>query len=738
MEAEMTARSRRRLLLEMLEGRDAPAVFNVSTTADSGPGSFRQAILDADAHAGLDTIQFHVSTGPQTIAPLTALPDITDPVVVDGTSQNGYNGTPLIILNGSSAPVGTSGLVLSDHSGSTVRGLEIIDFSKDFTGTFIDAAGINIRNGGGHTIQGNYIGTDGTAADPNAYAGILLNNSANNVIGGTTAAARNVIAGNRGVGVYIANPLSTGNKVQGNYIGTDAAGTHAVPNGATNYSIGGIVIAGFGANGAVPTGQNSVGGTAAGAGNLIAFERFAVQVVGSAGNPILGNSMHDDGVGIILDSTFHPNHPAGQVVTGGNDHQNQPIISGIASAAAGQTGIQVTGSLVSTPNTQFRIELYRSTKSGADGWGNGQGESLIGTATVTTDAAGNATFNISAAAVPKGQFVVATATNMANSDTSPFSKPMAIPGSIGNGGGNPGTGKGFAIGAGTGEPRVWLYNADGSLRSTFLAYGAGFTGGVQVATADLNGDGVLDVVTAAGPGGGPHIKIFDGATGAVIGSFFAYSPTFTGGVSVAIGDVNGDGKLDIITGAGPGGGPHVKVFSGADGSVLASYFAYSPNFHNGIAVAAGDVDGDGKADIVTGALAGGGPHLRVWHDGTGQLMAETFAYQPQFNGGLAVAVGDFDGDGKADIAVGPQNGGPANIRVLSGTLTPLKDVEVYQDSYRDGTSLAMRDVDGNGEAEVLVTINAGGKPKVFGIKSTGEVAEVITPDAAIPGVVFIG
>jgi hypothetical protein len=748
MEARMTATRPRRLLLELLESRDAPAVFTVTTTADAGAGSLRQAILDADAHSGLDTISFQIASGPQVITPVTALPDITDPVVVDGASQPGYAGAPLIVLNGSAAPAGTSGLVLSNHTGSTVRGLEIINFSKDFTGTFVDAAGINIRNGGGHTIQGNYIGTDGSAADPNGYAGILVNSSANNLIGGTTTAARNVIAGNRGVGIYIANPLSTGNQVEGNYIGTDAAGVHALPNGAATVSIGGIVIAGFGAGGAIPNGKNSIGGTAAGAGNLIAFERYAVQVVGSAGNPILGNAMHDDGVGIILDSTFHPNHPATVTVTGGNDHQNQPVITGVATAGATVPGTQVTGTLNSTPNTQFRIELFSCIKNGADAWGNGQGGALIGTATVTTDAAGNASFTVMAPTVPAGQFIVATATNSATGDTSPFSPPMAVPNAVG--GGTGGTGQGYALAAASGEPRVWVYNADGTLKRTFLAYAASFTGGVHVAMADVNGDGVLDVITGAGPGGGPHVKVFDGATGAVLASFYAYDPSFRGGVNVAAADLTGDGKADIITGAGPGGGPHVKAFdlnlpstaagggAGVGVQTIASYFAYAPTFHGGVVVAAGDVDGDGKADIVTGAMAGGGPHLKVWHDATGQLMSEAFAYDASYTGGLVVAVGDFNGDGKADIAVGPQTGGPARIRVLSGTLADMKDIEVYQDNYRGGTEIAMRDVDGSGLAEVLVSVNAAGKPKVIGVKSTGTPADVLTPDATVPGTVFIG
>src|SRR5207244_8668400 len=121
--------------------------------------------------------------------------------------------------------------------------------------------------------------------------------------------------------------------------------------------------------------------------------------------------------------------------------------------------------------------------------------------------------------------------------------------------------------------------------------------------------GVQDIITGAGPGGGPHVKVFDGVTGQVIASFFAYDAGFTGGVNVTAGDVNHDGNADIITGAGPGGGPHVKVFSGADMSLLASFFAYDAGFTGGVNVAAGDLNADLHADIITGAGPGGGPHV---------------------------------------------------------------------------------------------------------------------------------
>src|SRR5262249_59645576 len=109
--------------------------------------------------------------------------------------------------------------------------------------------------------------------------------------------------------------------------------------------------------------------------------------------------------------------------------------------------------------------------------------------------------------------------------------------------------------------------------------------------------------------------VFDGATGqqlpGPLGSFFAYAPTFSGGVSVAAADVDGDGKADIITGAGIGGGPHVRVFSGADGHELMGFFAYSLAFTGGVIVAAGGINGHGHSDIVTSTGKGGGPHVTV-------------------------------------------------------------------------------------------------------------------------------
>lgn len=173
----------------------------------------------------------------------------------------------------------------------------------------------------------------------------------------------------------------------------------------------------------------------------------------------------------------------------------------------------------------------------------------------------------------------------------------------------------FSLTAG-GEPRVEFRTDTGTVVGSAQAL-AGYDGPVNLAVGDVNGDGVVDAVVAAGEGGGPQVRVINGATGGQLASFFAYGQDFRGGVSVAAADVTGDGKADIVTGAGAGGGPHVKVFDGATGRLVTDYFAYDESFQGGVGVAAVDLDGDGKAEVVTTPGAGGGPIVKVFDGTTG-------------------------------------------------------------------------------------------------------------------------
>jgi len=227
----------------------------------------------------------------------------------------------------------------------------------------------------------------------------------------------------------------------------------------------------------------------------------------------------------------------------------------------------------------------------------------------------------------------------------------------------------IVVGTGPGTPSaIATFNQTGSSSITFNGpYGA-FAGGVNVAAGDVNGDGQDEIITGAGAGGGPHVLVLtrNGQGGLdTLGSFYAYDPNFHGGVTVAAGDVDGDGKAEIITGAGPGGGPHVRAFKANGDSVFGTgFYAYGPNFSGGVNVAAGNLAGDGKAEIVTGAGPGGGPHVRTFNGDGSALGGGFFAYDPSFTGGVAVAVGNADGAAGSEIVTGPYVGGDPHVRAF--------------------------------------------------------------------------
>ncbi len=224
--------------MEVLEDRMLLSTFVVNNTNDSGAGSLRQAILDANANPGVDTIDFSISgSGVQTITPTSQLPTITDPVTIDGTSQSGYAaGQPIIELDGSQA--GNSIGLLFQIGGNTVEGLVICNFAQ--FGIVLDGS---TDLGHGNIIKANFIGTDssGTQSRPNG-AGILLFHSSQNLIGGLDAngklVAGNLISGNSQSGIEILDRLSTGNHIEGNFIGTDISGLSSLGNGLDGVFLG--------------------------------------------------------------------------------------------------------------------------------------------------------------------------------------------------------------------------------------------------------------------------------------------------------------------------------------------------------------------------------------------------------------------------------------------------------------------------------------------------------------------
>jgi parallel beta-helix repeat protein len=484
----------------------------VTNTNDSGPGSLRAAIEASDFDAGdVDRIVFNIpGTGIHTISLLSDL-SANEPVIIDGRTQPGFTSFPLIYL----VSGGATG-ALSVQNGSTIRALAFGGFSQraislqgnvnlvegnyvgvnpatgagapngrgvevSGTGNVIGGTTALARNvisgntvdgmrifGASNVVIGNYIGTDvsGTADLGNGANGVTLQFGggagvpSGNQIGGPTAAERNILSGNNQYGLLIDFGTS-GDLVQGNYIGTDVSGSAAIGNTAGGIRVNGqnAVIGGPAAGagnlisgnglaataagidiqsgtGAIVQGNrigtnaagtaalangigvtvngsnNGIGSTQAGGANVISGNTGAgVRVTSGTGNRILGNEISGNGaLGIDLGaaSGITPND-TGDGDIGPNNLQNFPILSAVATGVAGV--------LNSTPGRTFTIQFFANTA--CDPSGNGEGQTLLGQASVTTNASGTATIAVFAA--PEGQIVTATATSSVTNDTSEFS-----------------------------------------------------------------------------------------------------------------------------------------------------------------------------------------------------------------------------------------------------------------------------------------------------------------------------
>jgi uncharacterized repeat protein (TIGR01451 family) len=501
------------------------ATFTVTITNDSGAGSLRQALLDANTTAGANTIDFNIASGGLTIFPASALPFITNSVTIDGTTQPGYAGSPLVEVAGASAGSGVDGFKIF-ASNCVIRALAINRFTSN---------GVNILTNGNARIESCYIGlgTDGTTALANTFSGIYITNApgnlissnyiagnsqhgihlggagatnnsilgnvigldtigadkgntqdgvrlnaANNFVGDGTSAGRNVISGNNSDGIEILNAASTNNLVRGNYIGTGPAGTNRVSN-----SLDGILLNGSGAN--------IIGGTSAGAGNVISGNTSdGIELTGLAAafNQVLGNfigtdpsgtlSVSNQVHGINFTSNARTNTVGGTTFGAGNviafnaqdgisvaagtnnAFRGNSIFSnfdlgidlgtsGVTANDAGDvdgganilqnfplitgatnsaSGTVVAGTLNSKATTTFQIDLFANYAR--DATGNGEGQVYLGFTNVTTDGSGNGSFLASLPAVTlAGRFITATATDPFG-NTSEFSPCLAATSSL--------------------------------------------------------------------------------------------------------------------------------------------------------------------------------------------------------------------------------------------------------------------------------------------------------------------
>jgi len=252
----------------------------------------------------------------------------------------------------------------------------------------------------------------------------------------------------------------------------------------------------------------------------------------------------------------------------------------------------------------------------------------------------------------------------------------------------------------------------GEEESRFLAFDPNFNGSVNFAIADINNDNNQEIIIGAGVGGGPQVRIFD-ASGNLKNQFFAYDPKFRGGVNVAVGDIDGDGINEIITGAGIGGGPHIRIFN-EQGELKGQFFAYDSKFRGGVNVAVGDINGDSRSEIITGAGVGGGPHVRIFNE-KGELQGQFFAYENNFSGGVKVQVGNIYGDetkDKNEIIVSPGLGRSPEIKVFNSYGQEIEKFLAFSESFKSGVNLSLGDLNKDGLSEIIAGAGPGGTPHV--------------------------
>jgi parallel beta-helix repeat protein len=405
--------ARFRPVIEVLEARDLPSTFLVTTAADSGAGSLRAAILSANNHPEGNTIDFDIASGVQRIHLESPLPAIAYPVILDGSTQPGFSAVPLVVLDGTFAGpsadaltitggdstvrdlvihgFGGSGIVLSGQGGNAVTGNYIGTtaagnqaFANGERGIYINSSshntiggtttgsgnvisengwtGILIDNASQNVIEGNKIGTDVTGTQPlgNAGFGIRLHDGTDNQIGGTTSGARNVISANALSGVFIGID-STGNVLQGNYIGTDVSGSAAMGNERRGVEVSGAS-------------DNTIGGTAAGAGNVISANSWAGLVLeaGTTGALVQENFIGTDATG----TQALANGGHGIRVDGANDNTigGTTLHSGNVISGNGMSGLYIgDGSF----GNQVQGNHIGTTVSGLAALGNGERGVLI-------------------------------------------------------------------------------------------------------------------------------------------------------------------------------------------------------------------------------------------------------------------------------------------------------------------------------------------------------------------------
>ncbi|MCX6785494.1 MAG: S8 family serine peptidase [Candidatus Komeilibacteria bacterium] len=284
--------------------------------------------------------------------------------------------------------------------------------------------------------------------------------------------------------------------------------------------------------------------------------------------------------------------------------------------------------------------------------------------------------------------------------------------------------------AGKFVPQVLTVNESGQEQGNFLAYDKNFLGGVDLASADLNNDGQKEIITGAGTGGGPQVRIFK-SDGQVIGQFFAYDKKFNGGINIAAGDLDGDGVVEIITAPLGKLASQIKIFDSA-GKLKSQFLAYDKNFLGGVNLALSDINADGIKEIVTAPGPGSAPLVKVFN-GSGKLLENFLAYDNNFKGGVKVASADLYGDQRTEIITVPAGNFKPQVRLFS----PAGDIDLQwlaaAADYSGGLNLTAAGLENNSPAQIIISQNAGGTSEIKFFTILGQLTQSFPVWAGVYG-----
>jgi len=308
----------------------------------------------------------------------------------------------------------------------------------------------------------------------------------------------------------------------------------------------------------------------------------------------------------------------------------------------------------------------------------------------------------------------------------------------------------LAVGADTGsKPVIRVYDPrTNAVRYEQTVFDDTFTGGVRVASADFNGDGIEDAVVGTGPGISSLVRVLDGKTGKHLFTVQPFEREFIGGVYVAAGDLNGDGVPELIVTPDEGGGPVVAVYDNAGRQIVRFLGIDDGTFRGGSRAAIGDFNGDGKDDLIVAAGFGGGPRIAIFDGFTvpsgapTRLVSDFFAFEQGLRNGVFISAGDLNGDGRDDLIFGGGPGGGPRIRAAdafkllkAGSFNTLDEVPDAQlanfiagnESDRGGIRVGAEDIDGDDRIDIVVGSGTKGASKITAYAGKSILANGLPP-----------